>query len=80
MITEYIVIWRGEQYPFDDFDEALHMAKYLVADEIYPLRCKALILEVESTNFDETSRFPSVMLVEWIDTTFSNCFMITRLM
>ena len=52
MIKAYIVIWNEEQYPCSEYDEAVEIAKYLVADEIYPSRCKALILEAITNNFD----------------------------
>lgn len=80
MIKEYIVIWNEEQYPCSEYKEAVEIAKYLVADEIYPSRCKALILETISTNFNEDTKFPSVMLVEWFDDMHKHYFKINQLM
>ena len=80
MITEYDVIWNETSHIFNDYKEALEMAKYFVADEIHPSRCKALVLTVVSEEPYINSKFPSIVLVEWFDDMHRNYIKLTQLM
>lgn len=63
MFTEYIVLWDGKQETFEDYYEALEIAKYLLVDETLPSRCNALVVKAIYNECRYTIQVSSVTLV-----------------
>lgn len=63
MFTEYIVLWDGKQETFDDYYEALEIAKYLLVDETTPSRRNALVVKAK---YNECKYTILVSSVTWV--------------